>query len=602
MTWRNRGEAFFTIKILMMMIHLKPPNLGYILLCLTFLLQIPLVQSQNIPNIQVSSSQSQSNTDPNNTINTLGLSPNLTAASRFLGQATLGADIVTIEALANQSFEQWIDLQFTEPSTYQLVDLVLDITGANTTPHNEVVWKRHHWHTAWWQYTMESPDVLRNRIALALSEIFVISEFHVLDNQPLALASYYDLLLENAFGNFRDLLNDVSFHPAMGIYLTHINNHKTDTQTGTFPDENYARELMQLFSIGLFELNLDGSRKLDAAGNFIPTYDNELIQEMAKIFTGFSWGDASQFGEDAPERMSYTLPMQLFNEEHEPGSKILLNGFVVPNRQPVDGLADVNDALDNIFNHPNIAPFITKRLIQRLVKSNPSPAYIARAASVFNNNGHGLRGDMKALIKAILLDTEARTCPSEQDGTGGMLREPMVRYVQICRALNAHTSSQYFRNTMNRFYDWTEQRPLGAPSVFNFFLPTYQPIGAIAEANLVAPEFQIANTATITGYANFLHEVLLDNIVMEKFVAYNGEPYDEVDLELDWILANNTELELANLLEQLNLLFVHGNMSEGTKQIILDTVYQIPEDMSNSLRARMLLYLVLMSPDYLVLD
>jgi len=237
-------------------------------------------------------------------------------------------------------------------------------------------------HSAFTNYAMTGEDLLRARVALALSEIFVISEVGALDGEPLGWASYYDLLLQHSFGNYRDLLYDITLHPCMGVYLTHLNNPKTDTTQNQFPDENYAREVMQLFSIGLYELNLDGSRKLDTAGNFIPTYDLGEIEEFAKVFTGLSWGDRNEFGKRFPvSELGLTIPMQMFDEEHEPGSKQLLNGFVVPDRNPVDGLADLNDAIDNLFNHPNVGPFLARLLIQRLVKSNPSPDYISRVTS-----------------------------------------------------------------------------------------------------------------------------------------------------------------------------------------------------------------------------
>ena len=398
-----------------------------------------ILGSGNTNNINVTTSDNGSGGDGLETLNGAGFLPNETAASRFLSQATLGADLETIQATAQMSFAQWIDEQFNMQPSFNLCDFTRDITimaldssfSMGGDP-NDIEVQRWYWHSAWWQYTMESPDVLRNRVALALSEIFVISELPTLDDVPLALPNYYDMLLEHSFGNYRDLLEDVTLHPAMGLYLTHVNNPKADSSLNRFPDENYAREIMQLFSIGLYELNVDGTRKLDANDNFIPTYDHDDIANFAKVFTGLTYPDAIVFGQNPQSELSFLQPMKMVNTWHEGGEKTLLNGFVVPDRSPKDGMADIQDALDNLYNHPNVGPFIAYRLIQRLIRSNPSTEYVGRVASKFNDNGQGVRGDMKAVIKAILLDEEARDCAMAEDPFDGMLREPMVRYTQIC--------------------------------------------------------------------------------------------------------------------------------------------------------------------------
>ncbi len=534
--------------------------------------------------------------------------PNQVAASRFLAQATLGADYEAIIAMSNTSYSEWLDSQFVKPQLFDIEDYTkliieeaVDSTFAMGGDPNEVYYDTDHWLTAWWQYVMTSPDLLRARVALALSEIFVISEVPTLAEVPLSLTNYYDMLLDNSFGNFRDLLEGVTLHPCMGVYLTHMNNPKSDSTLNRFPDENYAREVMQLFSIGLYELNPDGTRQLDTAGNFIPTYDNDDIAEFAKVFTGFTWGDAFVFGQDPTSELSYLVNMQMKNAWHEPGEKHLLKGFTVPNRSPVNGIADIDDALDNLYNHPNVGPFIGRLLIQRLVGSNPSPAYISRVTAAFNNNGQGVRGDMKAVIKAILLDDEARTCPSG-DPNQGMLREPIVRYTHVARAFDAFSERGVYRNQMNNFWEGTSQRPLASPSVFNFFQPDYQPIGPIDDADKVAPEFQIMNSISIVGYINRLYEWMMEDYVMEYTSFWGGEWYEDklVHLELTDELAFNTVTEMGQLLERLNLILFHGQMSPETRATIKTALDQVPETFWEE-RVRMAIYLCMISPDYLIL-
>ena len=566
-----------------------------------------ILGSGNTSNMNVTNSGGG---DGMETVNGAGMLPNETAASRFLSQATLGADLETIQATTQMSFSQWIEDQFNTPPAFSICDFTRDITimSLDSTfsmggDANDVDVERWYWHSAWWQYTMTSPDVLRNRVALALSEIFVISEFPVLEDVPLSLPNYYDMLLDNSFGNFRELLEDVSLHPAMGIYLTHVNNPKSDPSLNRFPDENYAREIMQLFTIGLYELNIDGTRKVDNNGDFIPTYDFGDIANFAKIFTGLTYGNAIVFGQDPLSELSFTQPMKMVNTWHEPGEKVLLNNFTVPDRQPKDGMADINDALDNLFNHPNVGPFIAYRLIQRLIRSNPSPAFVGRVATKFNDNGEGVRGDMKAVIRAILMDEEARDCALAEDPFEGMLREPIVRYTQICRAFNAFSQDGLYRNYMNEFQEAVSQRPLGATSVFNFFLTDFQPIGPIEQAGLSAPEFQITNSVTIIGYANRLHDWIMDeNDVMEYRDIFSGEiNYDEkkVNFDLTDELALEEGTEIGELLERLNLILLHGQMTDQTRTLLRETLEQVPED-DAEIRVRMAIFLVMISPDYLI--
>lgn len=571
-----------------------------------------ILGSGNTGGINVNTSDNNNGPDGLETLNGGGLLPNETAASRFLSQATLGADLETIQATAQMSFSQWIDDQFNTPGAFTLCDFTRDITimALDSTfsmggDPNDIEVERWYWHTAWWQYTMTSPDVLRNRIALALSEIFVVSELPVLGEVPLSLPNYYDMLLDNSFGNFRDLLEDVTLHPAMGLYLTHVNNPKSDESLNRYPDENYAREIMQLFTIGLYELNIDGTRQTDNNGDFIPTYDHDDIANFAKVFTGLTYPNAIAFGQDPLSELSFVEPMKMVNTWHEPGEKFLLNNFTVPDRSPKDGMADIQDALDNLFNHPNVGPFISYRLIQRLIRSNPSPEFVGRVAAKFNNNGQGVRGDMKAVIKAILLDEEARDCAMAEDPFDGMLREPIVRYTQICRAFNAFSEEGLYRNYMNDFRDATGQRPLGATSVFNFFQTDFQPIGPVEEAGLFAPEFQITNSVTILGYANRLHDWLMKtNQVMEYRDIFPSEiNYDEkrVNFDLTDELALEEDHEIGELIERLNLILLHGQLSDGSREIIRGALEEITDEDDYDIRVRLAIFLVMISPDYLIL-
>ncbi|MFZ1397887.1 MAG: DUF1800 family protein, partial [Candidatus Promineifilaceae bacterium] len=411
------------------------------------------------------------------------------AASRFLAQATLGADYALIQQVASLGIEPWIDAQFALPQSQLLDYLYAELYDAaeigQETPWREL------FRYALWHTTLNGQDLLRQRVALALSEIFVIStETDAIYGVANGAADWYDMLLRNAFGNFRDLLQDVTLHPLMGSFLSHAGNRKTNLAENRFPDENYAREIMQLFTIGLFLLNDDGSYILDGNNEPIPTYDNSHITEFAKIFTGLQYdfdGDphvwwTPDFNSGWLNPYTAVRPLKMWDSEHEPGPKTLLNGYVVPGGQT--GLADVNEALDHLFNHANVGPFIGRQLIQRLVTSNPSAGYVGRVTAVFNNNGSGVRGDMQAVIKAILLDDEARNPVHITDPTHGKLREPFFRFTQLVRAF-------HYTNPQGKFWDagWGVENDLrqfmfNAPSVFNFFSPGYRPPGALGANGL----------------------------------------------------------------------------------------------------------------------
>ncbi len=513
----------------------------------------------------------------------------LEAASRFAANASFGLDYDEVYALAETGASDWIDAQFAMPATRH-TPLVRDIVarreaGEFAAFEEDIEYLILSRRLAWWHSTLTADDQLRQRVAFALSQIFVVSDnVDELIVYPNALSTYYDLLLDNAFGNFRDLLRGVTLHPAMGFYLSHLNNGRSDPANNIFPDENYAREVMQLFSIGLFELENDGSGKL-VDGEPVPTYSNVEIREFAKIFTGLSWGGPGAFfGKREP---NFSAPMRMFDAAHEPGPKNLLNGQVVPAGQ--SGIEDIDAAIDNLFNHPNVGPFIGNLLIQRLVTSNPSPAYVERVANAFNDNGSGVRGDMQAVIRAILLDPEATALPSPGRDFG-KLREPVLRYAAMLRQLGATSDDGFIFIAGYFLQELTKQHPLSSPSVFNFFLPAHSPAGEIANAGLVAPEFQIVTSNSVVGMTN-----LIDFAVSADFVSDAPEPFAPVSLTYaDYLpLAD----DVPALVDRLNLVMASRTLDPATLAAIEAVVADV-DDLN--FRTRVAAYLVLVSADYAV--
>ena len=514
-------------------------------------------------------------------------SAELEDASRLAAQATFGLDYDAIYALASAGKEAWLNGQFNAPVTRH-TPLVMELVARREAGEFEAFEEDIEYlilsrRIAWWHHTVTADDVLRQRVAFALSEILVVSDnVDQLLIYPNALSTYYDLLLDNAFGNYRDILRGVSLHPAMGFYLSHLNNGKSDPANNIFPDENYAREIMQLFSIGLFELNNDGSLKLED-GQPVPTYSNVEIREFAKIFTGLSWGGPGAFfGKRDP---NFAVPMRMFDAAHEPGPKTLLNGTVVPAGQT--GIEDIDAAIDNLFNHPNVGPFIGKQLIQRLVTSNPSPAYVERVANAFNDNGGGVRGDMRAVLRAVLLDPEA-TAPVNPASSFGKLREPVVRYAALLRQLGATSDDGYIFNTGYFIQELGKQHPLSSPSVFNFFLPAHSPAGEIADAGLVAPEFQIVTSNSVVGMTN-----LIDFAVSADYVTDAPEPFAEVSLTYDDYMPLADDVPL--LVDRLNLVMTARSLAPESVAAIESAAADV-DDLN--FRVRVAVYMVLISADY----
>jgi uncharacterized protein (DUF1800 family) len=519
-------------------------------------------------------------------------------ASRFLAQASMGYDYETIQNVATMGYEAWIEEQISLPmhSTMDAALLIDNVYSATELP--EELYGFLKFRSAWWNIILNNPDILRQKVTWSLSQIFVTSAVgsDLFEDVTELSTVYYDLLQKHSFGNYRDLLSAVSRNLSMGLYLSHFNNPKSNPALNIHPDENYAREVMQLFSIGLYELNNDGSRKLDGNGKFIPTYDNDDIREFAKIFTGFGDPIGNEFGEidDENPGLVASTPMKMFDEHHEPGQKTLLYGQIVPAGQT--GLEDFEDAMDNLFNHPNVGPFIGKALIQFMTTSNPSPAYIDRVASAFNNNGLGVRGDLKAVVKAILLDPEARRCNPVDFPTSGKLREPITRFTSFIKAFNPRPNGNTQNVYVHEMVDWDEtvgQTPQYSPSVFNFYQPEFQPNGVIANNNLVGPEYQIHNSSTAIGFINNLNEWV-----------FNPSPFPsefEATADVGIMLDYSDELALINnpssLVNRLDILLGAGLLSQRTKTIISDAITQL----DNEDRLPIAIYLIMMSPDYAVL-
>lgn len=550
------------------------------------------------------------------TISGEGLEGKLSEASRFLAQASLGANLETIYHVAEIGLEDWIDEQFEVPATYFLetMDQVYDevyqfyIAGGGD-PNNfscRPDWVESNY--AWWQMTMTNEDLLRHRMAEALSEILVISkENSDVRDYGYGVASYYDIFIRNAFGNYKDILMEVTLHPVMGKYLSHLNNPKSIPEENIFPDENYAREVMQLFSIGLFELNQDGSRKLDGNGNFIPTYDNKDISELAKVLTGLGAGGLSECGTAYEpafwleiRHIDMTEPMAMYENWHEQGEKVLFEDQVIPAGQP--GIEDVEDAVEIIFNHPNVGPFISRLLIQRLVKSNPSPEYISDVAGTFNDNGDGIRGDMKSIIKAILLHPEARECDYLEAPENGKLKEPVLRYTQFAKAINSFVDEGRYWNTGNYILAASAHHPLHSPSVFNFYLPDFQPIGPIADADLVGPEFQIHNTKTSIGFINQAY-----NWTVAERLLYHWQgpdPYSDRIVNTDVLGYMPYAKKPEVLINKLDLLLTHGQMSDRSRNLLREqlTAYVSSSEISElTNRTKAAMFIFLLSPDFAIL-
>lgn len=603
----------------------------------------------NDAGITVTSSSNFATAQDANTINGSGMNAPRMEVSRFLAQSTMGYNDEEIERTLQMGIEAWIDEQqamspqLLAPQMTEIIDelsvwrreyLIKNFEYENPgVPITDEILERLEeevdfdgsaleFNYAWWQNVFSSGDQLRQRMAYALSQIFVVSMISDLGNHGTSLTTYYDILLKNGFGNYRDLLEEVTLSPATGLYLSHYNNPRNIPEQNLHPDENYAREIMQLFSIGLHELNLDGTRKKDAEGRDIPTYNSSDIKELAKVFTGLGPGgvmpnpyiDRPEFGLNW-YLADKVVPMVMYQEWHSPTEKVLLDGLVIPAGQ--DGMTDITMALDFLFSHPNVGPFISRQLIQRFVKSNPTPPYIERIANVFNDNGAGERGDLGAVIKAILTDEEARSCEAMQDPENGKLQEAILRYTHYGKAtdlvclkdstfvVNGEevdftdcTKTRYWLNGFQQL-EALKQAPLAAPTVFNFYLPDHQPVGEVTQQGLVAPEFKIHDSTSSVNYMNMV-------FVSAQWGFYGGAWEGELNEDLGW-LAMSTEglyemlADPEDLINYLDLVLTRGQLSDRMRNNIRTFMDEQPAWVDDETLIRGVIFLFLSTPDYAIL-
>lgn len=603
-------------------------------------------------------------------------------AAQFLSRATFGPTQESIDELAGRigqvgyrrACEEWIDEQFALPMTSHM-QVVRDIFTADGREEDTQNVSVHLYrYQAWWHIALTSEDQLRQRVAWALSQIFVISDsganFNNDDRRSkgggemtltdwLGMSDYYDMLTRHASGNYRDLLGDVTFHPCMGVYLSSWRNRKANIAAGRWPDENYAREIMQLFSVGLYKLRQDGRLDVNENGELIPTYDNDGITELARLFTGFrsyhnsstSFFTGTNLGD----------PMQMYFQEHDnnynysenpnnpgqpdpnaPVGKTIFGVTLSPLPVPLTNeaaVAEVNEGLDVIANHDNVPPFICRLLIQRLVKSNPSRGYMRRVTRVFRDNGQGERGDFKAVIKAILLDPEAirgqrvvrRSNPLGVEvitrGTEhSRLREPIQRVTSMVRALRPTSiypyvssgnppqkldpsTGQPFMMLNHAIEADLEQMPFQAPSVFNYYLPDYQPPGEligytpsrqIPSEGLFAPEFQVLTAVSANRTINRLTGYVRNRYVQNGMRVGTCRILLNLDDELE--LAKNNS-NLPEILRRFDLLLCNGSLSEETKTSIINAITsESTASSQNVARLEEALLAVVLSPDCAIED
>lgn len=510
-------------------------------------------------------------------------------AARFLDQSTWGPSEAGIQEIQQKGFERFLNEQFTIPASSLgsyinpnqagagcpagTADYAVCVRDKNTAFPLQI---------KFFQNALYGRDQLRQRLAFALSQILVVSALKI--NQPYSLAPYQDLLAKNAFGNFRDILMAITLSPAMGRYLDMVNNSKPDPASGTAPNENYARELLQLFSIGIFKLNRDGTLQKDAIGRPTPAYDEETIEGFSHAFTGWTYPTRPGNTPQVLNPAYYVGPMVAVASNHDTGTKKLLDGVVLPAQQTPE--KDLNDAINNVFNHPNVGTFIGKQLIQHLVTSNPSPAYVSRVTDAFNDNGQGVRGDMKAVTRAILLDAEARG-DAKTDPRYGKLREPVKFIAGILRALDGKSDGVFLRAQSAAMGQDVYQ----APSVFNFYPPAYPLPGT----SLVSPVSAIHTAATALGRANFVYTLLYTNDGIAPDTTVTGAIGTKIDLSSFTALADDPE----KLMDKLDRLMMHRSMSGAMRDIVIQAVNAVPAG-DRLTRARTAVYLVATSPQYQV--
>ncbi|MBL8315840.1 MAG: DUF1800 domain-containing protein [Rubrivivax sp.] len=541
-------------------------------------------------------------------------------AARFLTQATFGPTDADIDRVTALGYSAWIDEQFATAPTgthrahWEARDAELKAANANAGAGQDQVLE------SFWKQALTGPDQLRQRMAFALSQIFVISMADSnVANDTRAVAAWLDLLASQGLGNYRDLLEAVARHPMMGLYLSHLRNQKADARTGRVPDENFAREVMQLFSIGLVELNEDGSARTGSGGAALETYTPADISGLARVFTGWSWAcpdwpDNSCFFSGSNNGRSDLdrgfKPMLGYPQYHSTEAKSFL-GTTIAVQGISDPAASLKGALDTLAAHPNVGPFIGRQLIQRFVTSNPSPAYVAAVARAFANNGAGVRGDLKAALKAVLMHPEARVVSD----SSGKVREPVLRLSAFLRAFAHRSDTGHYRvgNTDNPGTA-LGQTPLRSPSVFNFYRPGHVPPGTqAAQRGLVAPEMQLASETTAAGYVNTMRDNLASGVGQFN-ATVGGQALNRRDLQRDYAPELALAGDPAALVEHVASRLTHGGAGATLKSEIAMAVgtitipalnasgsNQAQIDSARRNRVNAALLLVLAAPEFVVL-
>jgi len=508
--------------------------------------------------------------------------PSASDAARFLQQSTWGPTLNMISLVQVLGYEQFLYQQFTMPmSSYPTLALVPS-TPAVDCPANSICRRDNYTlypiQTTFFTNALYGNDQLRQRVAFALHQIFVVGGVDIGQGYPSRFTPYLQILDRDAFGNFRQLLYDITLNAAMGNYLDMANNNKTA------PNENYAREVLQLFTLGLNRLNPDGSLIRDAQGQAIPTYDQATVSAFARVFTGWTFALPQTTG-----ITNYVDPMRAVQSNHDTGTKTLLRGITLPASQTA--LKDLNDALDNIFQDPNVGPFIGRQLIQHLVTSNPSPAYIARITAVFNDNGLGMRGDLQAVVKAILLDPDARA----NDGSAlqtGQLMHPALFITNLLRAFGARSANGSGQSdgyldpqSVNMGMD-----VFSPPSVFSYF----SPFGSAPDSSLRGPEFGLLNTSTAVRRANFVNTMVFSRIAVGA-----NYPFNPSGTSLNLSLFEQLAADPAALVDSLNTLMMSGRMSTEMRAGVINAVQAVVS--TNTLkRVRTAVYLIATSSQYQV--
>lgn len=512
------------------------------------------------------------------TVQFVATKTSVAAAARLLDQTTFGPTPTLIQHVQSVGLDGFITEQMAAAPTL-LADLPNPLP-VQCAPSNPIPCEQ----SEWWTAAITGNDQLRQRVAFALAEMFVISTN---SETPNAVIPFQNLLVNDAFANFSKTMKDVTLSTGMGLYLNMLNSYKPGN--GQIANENYSREIMQLFTIGLYELKVDGTPKLDGSGNMIPSYTQAQVQAFARAYTGWTYAAA---GGGSPAKFpngtaNYDMPMAQVESAHDTTAKVLLMGTTLPAGQTAQ--QDLDGALGNLFAHPNVGPFVCKQLIQHLVSSNPSPAYVGRVAAVFADNGSGVRGDMAAVVRAILMDTEARAGDTNQDFNGGHLREPILFLANVIRGLGfVNTDPTGYYGTLSNYSGALSQRPYASGSVFNFFPPDY----VIPATAVTAPEFALENTASAV-----LRLTQANQLVYNQISGFSVDLSKTSALGMMASATGNAATDSGNLVDALGTIFMHGQMPANMRAAIVNHVATLTDPAQ---RVRVATYLVITSSQYKV--